>query len=207
MEIKIMPVGLIGTNCYVISKGELALIVDPGGDADQIINYIKGTDLNVQAILLTHAHYDHIGGLEDLRGKLNVDTYIHELEQSWLGDPLLNGSHKLIGHEITASVAENNLKEGEMRVGGFTFTVLHTPGHSPGSVSFLFEETKQAFSGDVLFNQGIGRTDLLGGDLQTIEHSIKEKLYKLDDAYRIYPGHGPSTTIGFEKRNNPFFRE
>lgn len=206
MEIKTMPVGMIGTNCYILSKGKHALIVDPGGDAEKIIQYIEENELTPLGILLTHAHFDHIGGLETVRNKFQVNVYIHQAEQSWLTDPMLNGSHKLMGGEITATEAEITLEEGELTIGEFHFTVAHTPGHSPGSMSFIFTDSKQVFSGDVLFNQGIGRTDLPGGDLPTLEHSVTRKLYQLDDEYRVYPGHGPSTTIGFEKVNNPFFR-
>lgn len=206
MEIKTMPVGMIGANCYILSQEKHALIVDPGGDAEKIIQYIEENGLTPLGILLTHAHFDHIGGLEAVRNKFQVNVYIHQAEQSWLTDPMLNGSHKLMGGEITATEAEITLEEGELTIGEFYFIVAHTPGHSPGSVSFIFTDSKQVFSGDALFNQGIGRTDLPGGDLPTLEHSITRKLYQLDDEYRVYPGHGPSTTIGFEKVNNPFFR-
>lgn len=202
-----MPVGIIGANCYVLSKGEDALIIDPGGDAEQIIQYIEANKLRPLAILLTHAHYDHIGGVEEVRNKYQTNVYINEAEQSWLTDPMLNGSYKLVSGGITTSEAEIVLEEGELSIGSFNIHVLHTPGHSPGSVSFVFTDTKQAFSGDALFRQGIGRTDLRGGDLATLEHSIRQKLYQLDDDYEVFPGHGPSTMIGFEKQYNPFFRE
>lgn len=207
MDIKTMPVGIIGANCYVLSKGEDALIIDPGGDAEQIIQYIEANNLRPLAILLTHAHYDHIGGVEEVRNKYQTNVYINEAEQSWLTDPMLNGSYKLVSGGITTSEAEIVLEEGELSIGPFNIHVLHTPGHSPGSVSFVFTDTKQAFSGDALFRQGIGRTDLRGGDLATLEHSIRQKLYQLDDDYEVFPGHGPSTMIGFEKQYNPFFRE
>lgn len=206
MQVHIMQVGFIGTNCYILSKGEKAIVIDPGGDSDKIIDYIDENKLEPEAILLTHAHYDHIGALEEVRDKFGVNVYIHELEQNWLVDPKWNGSYKLPFGTITASEAEKTLKEGELEIGPFQFEVIHTPGHSPGSMSFVFNDTKQVFSGDVLFNQGIGRTDLPGGDFPTLEQSIREKLYHLADDFEVFPGHGPSTTIGFEKKNNPFFQ-
>ncbi|MHA6250975.1 MBL fold metallo-hydrolase [Oceanobacillus sp. CAU 1775] len=206
MKVEQKSVGFIGTNCYILSIGEQTLVLDPGGDPEQIINYLENNALKPQAILLTHAHFDHIGGLEALRATYQLDTYIHEQEQEWLGDPSLNGSHKLVGNEIVTNPAEKTFEIGELTIGDFTFDVIHTPGHSPGSVSFVFHQSKEIFGGDVLFRQGIGRTDLRGGDYSILEHSIKEKLYTLDDDYTVYPGHGPRTTIGFEKINNPFIR-
>lgn len=207
MKIKIMPVGLIGTNCYILSEKNETLIIDPGGDPDQIIDYLEKEKLTPLAILLTHAHFDHIGGLEELRKKYEIGVYINELEQSWLGDPMKNGSHKMVGHETIAANAENMLKEGKLTIGSFNFDVIHTPGHSPGSVSFVFPDSNEVFSGDVLFKQGIGRTDLPGGDFSILEHSIREKLYLLNDVYKVFPGHGPTTTIAFEKKNNPFITD
>lgn len=205
MEVKTIPVGIIGTNCYILSKGEHALIIDPGGDADRIIEYIESKDLNPLAILLTHAHYDHIGALEEVRQKYLVNVYLHEKEQNWLSDPKLNGSYKLMTAGITANEAEITLEEGDLTIGEFFLQVMYTPGHSPGSMSFIFKDTMQVFSGDVLFQQGIGRTDLPGGDYGVLEETIRKKLYSLGDDFEVYPGHGPQTTIGFEKLHNPFF--
>lgn len=204
MKIMTMPVGMIGTNCYILSKEQDTLIIDPGGDADVIINYLEENELKPIAILLTHAHYDHIGALEEIREAYGIQVYLHEKEQDWLTNPALNGSHKF-RHDIVAREAEHTLDEGELSIGSFHFQVIHTPGHSPGSMSFLFKEAKQLFSGDVLFNQGIGRTDLPGGDFPTLEHTIKNKIYQLEMDIQVNPGHGPSTKIGFEKENNPFF--
>lgn len=197
-----MSLGPLGTNCYIVSKEGDALIVDPGGEANIIIDFLKQESLSAQAILLTHAHFDHIGGLEALRAGLSLDVYLHENEADWLGNPNLNGSSSF-GNEIVTKRAEHVLKNGTLQIGPFEFKVLHTPGHSPGSVSFIFEEAF-VISGDVLFQQGIGRTDLPGGDRRQLEASIRNHLYQLDDSFIVYPGHGPETTIKAEKRNNPF---
>jgi glyoxylase-like metal-dependent hydrolase (beta-lactamase superfamily II) len=205
MEIQVLPVGMIGTNCYILSRGKKALVIDPGGDADQIKAFLDGQGYTPLAILLTHAHYDHIGALEEIREAYGIEVYLHKEEQNWLQDPALNGSHKLMTGGIVAKEAENILNEGEYTIGDFQFEVIHTPGHSPGSMSFYFKAENQLFSGDVLFNQGIGRTDLPGGDYRVLEDTITKKLYQLEDHVMVHPGHGPSTEIGFEKMNNPFF--
>lgn len=201
-----MPLGPLGTNCYIVSLGKEALVFDPGGNADELISYLKENDLNVRAILLTHAHFDHIGAVEELRTNSNADVYIHDLEAEWLEDPNLNRSVNFTGEGIVVRPAEHMLTPGEMKLGSFSFEVIHTPGHSPGSVSFLFQEHQFVISGDVLFNQGIGRTDLPGGDFVQLEASIRNHLYQLDDEFTVYPGHGPKTTILNEKKNNPFIR-
>ncbi|WP_042223460.1 MBL fold metallo-hydrolase [Oceanobacillus manasiensis] len=205
MNIKTLPLGPIGTNCYIVYKEKKALIIDPGGSPQEVISFLEELNLLPEAILLTHAHFDHIGGVEELRERYRLDVYLHSEESNWLEDPSLNGSLGLMGQEVTTYKAEQNLQEGEMEIAGFTFEVRHTPGHSPGSVSFVFHEYTTVFGGDVLFRQGIGRTDLIGGDMKVLEKSIRNKLYDLDNAYTVYPGHGPKTTIGFEKKQNAFF--
>jgi hydroxyacylglutathione hydrolase len=205
MEVKALPLGPIGTNCYIIHNEGNALIIDPGGNPEKVMALMEDLILTPKAILLTHAHFDHIGAVQELREKYQIDVYLHSEEKNWLQDASLNGSLGLMGQEITTYEAENELREGDTEMYGFTFEIRHTPGHSPGSVSFVFHDQSIVISGDVLFKQGIGRTDLTGGDINVLENSIRNKLYNLSDGYTVFPGHGPETTIGFEKQQNPFF--
>lgn len=205
MEVRALPLGPIGTNCYIIHNEGNALIIDPGGNPEKVMALMEDLILTPKAILLTHAHFDHIGAVQELREKYQIDVYLHSEEKNWLQDASLNGSLGLMGQEITTYEAENELQEGDTEMYGFTFEIRHTPGHSPGSVSFVFHDQSIVISGDVLFKQGIGRTDLTGGDINVLENSIRNKLYNLSDGYTVFPGHGPETTIGFEKQQNPFF--
>lgn len=201
-----MALGPIGTNCYIVYDKGKALLIDPGAEPDKIAEFLEREGLKVQAILLTHAHFDHIAALDEIRETVDTDVYIHENELPWLSDPQMNGSSKLIGNEIVMKPAEFTFKMGPMEIGDFLFEVIHTPGHSPGSVSFLFDQNEFIISGDVLFYHGIGRTDLPGGNMAEIEATIQNKLYQLKESLTVYPGHGPHTTIGEEKQNNPFVR-
>ncbi|HLR80672.1 MAG TPA: MBL fold metallo-hydrolase [Bacillota bacterium] len=204
MNIKTMSLGPLGTNCYIIYDDHNALIVDPGGDADQVKAFIEQNKLIPQAILLTHAHFDHIGAVDELRSHFNIHVYLHEQEKSWLSNPELNRSVFFTGNEISTNEPDCLWEQGEMTIASFTFDVIHTPGHSPGSVSLIFHDDQFVISGDALFNRGIGRTDLPGGSFAQLEKSLKEGLYELPDEFTVFPGHGPKTTIGDEKMLNPF---
>lgn len=199
-----MSLGELGTNCYIIYDDVNALIVDPGGEPEKVIDFLDENKLLPQAILLTHAHFDHIGGVDMLRKHFKLDVYLHEAEENWLGDPSLNRSTSFMRREVITSAPEHLLKPGRMQLASFSFEVIHTPGHSPGSVSFIFPEAHFVVSGDVLFEQGIGRTDLPGGDMHQLVTSIKVGLYQLPDNYLVYPGHGGKTTIGAERKLNPY---
>lgn len=199
-----MSLGPLGTNCYIIFDRKNALIVDPGGDADQIISFVEREKIIPQAILLTHAHFDHIGAVDELRSYFKVNVYLHEQEKSWLSDPQLNRSIFFTGNEIITKEPECLWVPGEMTIASFTFDVIHTPGHSPGSVSLIFRDDQFVISGDALFKRGIGRTDLPGGSFPQLKSSLQNGLYKLPDEFTVFPGHGPHTTIGDEKMMNPF---
>lgn len=204
MNIKRFSLGPLGTNCYILYKGTEALIVDPGGEADKVISFLQEENLTPLSILLTHAHFDHIGAVEDLRTYYEIDVYLHENEKDWLANPELNRSLFFTGEAFRGKDPDHYLKPGVFQIGTFHFNIIHTPGHSPGSVSFIFEDEQLIISGDVLFQHGIGRTDLPGGSFSQLEDSLRQELYKLPDDYTVFPGHGEETSIGVEKRTNPF---
>jgi glyoxylase-like metal-dependent hydrolase (beta-lactamase superfamily II) len=205
ISIEALSLGPLQTNAYLLKDPESnqAVIIDPGMNPQSLIKRIA--DLDVVAILLTHAHFDHIGGVDEIRKLKNCPVYIHDLEADWLTDAKKNGSLRWseVTPPIITDAAEFGLAEGmKLELLGVSFKVFHTPGHSPGSVSFLYEN--HLFGGDVLFKLGVGRTDLAGGSERVLLDSIHNKLFKLDDAVKVYPGHGPRTTIGYEKANNPY---
>lgn len=206
MKVKRLSLGVLGTNCYIISKDNKALIVDPSGEATVIESYLEKNKLTLEAIFLTHAHFDHIGAVDDIRSKYAIDVYLHEAEKDWLEDGNLNRSKIHFGEQgkIISAHPEHYLPDGKYELGNFSFEVMHTPGHSPGSVTFVFHDEKFIVSGDVLFQSGIGRTDLPGGSMGELAKSITEKLYTLPDDFIVYPGHGDATNIHTEKSTNPY---
>ena len=205
LKIDVFPLGALETNCYVIERTDAGacVVIDPGMPDERLLGRVEG--LKVEAILLTHAHFDHIGGVEELRRRKQCPVYLHDAEREWLTDPDKSGSTmwRQYGGPAASSPPDRGLVHGQkLTLVGETFEVFHTPGHSPGSCSFLLGD--KVFAGDVLFRQSVGRTDLLGGSFQELYRSIHDHLFKLPDDTIVYPGHGPSTTIGFEKAHNPY---
>lgn len=207
LSVSYTALGPVQTNYYCIEDAEKnCLIIDPGEDAPRIIEEVESKKLVPQAILITHGHFDHIGAVDKIRDHFNIPVYIHELEKDTLISPAANGSTRYpMLPQVKNRAADHLIKEeGEMTVGGFTFDVRHTPGHSVGSVSFVFENEGFAIVGDTLFYGSIGRTDLPGGNMEELLNAIRTKLFSLGDHFIIYPGHGPATTVLNEKNTNPF---
>lgn len=202
-----LPLGPLQTNAYIIENDtKECIIIDPGSEGTRLVENLDQQGLKPLAILLTHAHFDHIGAVDAVRDKWNCPVYIHENEQDWLSDPSLNGS-KFFGlsEEVKANKADQVLKEeGLLEIGLFRFEVFETPGHSPGSVSYYMSEKSVVFSGDALFASSIGRTDLRGGSHKVLLQSIHEKLLVLPEETTVASGHGPLTSIGEEMDQNPF---
>lgn len=209
MNIRMYSLGPVQTNCYIVSNQEKqCLIFDPGEEGDRLIKEIKTANLKPLAIFLTHAHFDHIGAVDRLRKEFEIPVYIHEAEVSWLQDPMKNGSGKYaeLPNYIVELPSEEHIihEEQSFEIGGFKFKAVFTPGHSPGSISYLFTDDGFAIVGDTLFEGSIGRTDLLGGSTKVLLQSINEKLLTLPDDTYIYPGHGRYTTPENERKFNPF---
>jgi hydroxyacylglutathione hydrolase len=221
---EIIPVGLIQCNCSILGDTltHEAIVVDPGDDVDRILKILRRHDLKVRAIVSTHTHIDHVGGLAQLHRATGAPVLIHEddldlyrnlhVQAEWMGVPT-----------PAKTTIKDFVKDADtLRWGGFHMQVLHTPGHTPGSISLIFDPSASAedsespskkgliippprlLAGDTLFRGSIGRTDLWGGSFPKIIHSIREKLLVLPDEVVVYPGHGDITTIGFERENNPF---
>jgi len=201
-----IPLGPLQTNCYLlVNSNQSCLIVDPGEEGKKLIAHIQKRKLKPQAIVLTHAHFDHIGAIDDVRNHYQIPVYVHEKEANWLIDPALNGSQFFMMGPIKMKPAEQFFKgEGPLTVGDFRFEVYETPGHSPGSVSLYFKEAGFVVAGDALFQGSIGRTDLPGGNHEQLIKSIHDKLLVLPEETQVLSGHGGITTVGEEMDTNPF---
>ncbi|MFK8793104.1 MBL fold metallo-hydrolase [Planococcus plakortidis] len=209
LKIDRLELGPVQTNCYIVSgDAKQCLIFDPGEEAGKIQELLKRKQLTPLAILLTHAHFDHIGAVDELREVYGIPVYLHYKERDFLGLPNLNGSGKYAAlPDYRVAEADKLItEERSLEIGPFKTELYHTPGHSPGSVSFYFPHDRFAIVGDTLFAGSIGRTDLAEGSEQVLLKSIRESLLTLPDETFLFPGHGPETTPIQEKHHNPFLQ-
>jgi hydroxyacylglutathione hydrolase len=205
---EILPVGLLGCNCSVIGDEVTreAIVIDPGDEVSKIIAILDRHHLIVKMIVITHAHIDHIGGAQKLRASTGAPVYMHEADKA-LSDQL-DTQAAWLGIETPEDPGiDKAAREGDIiRAGSIEAHVLHTPGHTPGSISLYLPLESKVIVGDTLFEGSVGRTDLPGGDTAQIYRSIRAKLYTLPEDTIVFPGHAATTSIGEEKRHNPFVR-
>jgi hydroxyacylglutathione hydrolase len=201
------PVGPLECNCYIVGDRatKQAIVIDPGGDADVIAEVIARNDLRIVSIVATHAHFDHILAAARLREITGASFHLHDDDRVLL-DWMQTSGRLWLGVELPPPPdVDRPAPEGEVLTAGrVRLEVLHTPGHSPGSISLIGDDA--IFSGDTLFAGSVGRTDLPGGDTSSLIKAITDKLMVFDDDVPVHPGHGPATTIGEERRFNPFLR-
>lgn len=206
MIFEIVVVGQLGVNCFVLGCEETheGVIIDPGADADVVSRVVQRHNLNIKYILNTHGHFDHVGGNARIKSATGAGLMIHEADRVYLGRAAASAAN----YGITAENSPNpdQLLEDGMSItfGNQQITVFHTPGHTPGGCCFYSQGENLLISGDTLFAESIGRTDLPGGSHSQLLSSIRGKLLVLPDETTVYPGHGPETTIGHEKRYNPY---
>jgi len=208
MIVKMLVVGPLASNCYIVgsSSTKQGMIIDPGAEAGTILRTVKQMGLSISLIVVTHAHIDHIDALRAVKERTNAQFALHEAEKELLSAAPMRMLTSLgLSAFKSPPQPDKLLKDGDrIDVGDLHFEVLHTPGHSPGGICLLGHGV--VFSGDTLFNFGIGRTDFPGCSHERLMKSIHEKLMVLPDETIVYPGHGPPTTIGDERRGNPFLQ-
>lgn len=208
MILKRLEVGMLATNCYIVGSESTkeGIVIDPADEAKRILKAIKDTGLDIKLIVLTHNHPDHIGAVNDVKDATGAKLAIHHDDADGLKSAENRSFNSMFGLKYRESPEPDRLlKEGDsIDLGDLHFKVLHTPGHSAGGICLVGHGV--AFTGDTLFNYGIGRTDLSGGSYNQLLNSINTKLMALPDETAVYPGHGPPSTIGAERKGNPFLR-
>lgn len=206
MKVGKFVLGPVATNCYIGINGKTneCFIVDPATCPPEFVNYIKNAGLTVKAVLLTHGHFDHIMGLDALLAEFRVPVYAHEAERELLESEQLNSSVSMLGQPYSFSGAEYVTNRQNLKTAGFEIQVIYTPGHTIGGCCYYIPEEKALFSGDTLFHGSVGRTDLPTGSMGQLVNSIRDRLFVLPDDTKVYPGHMEETTIGYEKKYNPF---
>ena len=208
LDLRIIPVTPFSQNCSLLfdTESKEAILVDPGGEANKILGEIEKLGLTLKEVWLTHGHLDHAGGADEIREKTGVPVIgPHKDDQFWMDDIEMhweNYGHKGMGRNV---VPDRYLEDGDsLTLGGVEFGIVHTPGHTPGHVVIYNQDMKIAFVGDVLFRGSIGRTDFPKGNLDDLVTSIRTKLWPLGGDMRFVPGHGPMSTFGAERADNPF---
>ena len=205
LKIGRLMLGIVQTNCYFVYRegSNDVIFIDPADKGDYIYETLKDKDLHVKGILLTHGHFDHIWGCNKLRELSGAPIYAYEEEKVLCEDAVVNVSEQ-VGRPYTV-IPDRYLKDGEeITIAGITCKLIATPGHTVGSCCYYFEEAGILIAGDTLFEESVGRTDLATGSAGALVRSIKDKLFILPDDTKVYPGHGDVTTIGHEKKYNPF---
>lgn len=197
LNIKTVPAGIYEANCYILVDEDTkdCVIIDAGGDADKIETAVESMIGKPKYVILTHGHFDHVGGVEEICSKYNIPFYISRADEEYM-----EKDSSVFGTLPKASVY---IKEGDtIKLGSYEIKVIETPGHTKGGLCFFVDN--KVFTGDTLFQGSVGRTDFPGGDMNEIISSIKNKLLPLGDDVEVYPGHGPSSSIRFEKMRNPY---
>ncbi len=206
MILEAVVVGGFQENTYIVGCEETrkGWLVDPGGENKRVLARVKELGLTLEAIVNTHAHVDHVAGVAELQREHKLPFKLHSAEQANLQSLPQVAAYFGVG-AIQTPTADSFIKEGEvLTLGNLECRVIHTPGHTPGGVCLYFEKEKKLLSGDTLFAMSVGRTDLPGGSWANLAESIDKKLFILPDDVEVFPGHGPSTSIGYEKQHNPF---
>ncbi len=205
-ELLSMPVGPLEVACYVYWDVETrdAFVIDPGGDAERILSALKDRSIEAKFILNTHGHFDHVGGNGAVKNETNAQICINKADAELYSEAPERGA--IFGVSTAPQPAPDiYLQDGaQFSLGSILLEVIYTPGHTPGGVSFYSEKDRLLFTGDTLFAGSIGRTDLEGGSFDTLMESIKNRILPLDDSVRVFPGHGPDSTVGEERESNAF---
>lgn len=206
MKIDRFVIGPVGTNCYIVRNEDTdeCFATDPAACPPELVGHIRKEGLNVKAVLLTHGHFDHIMGLDDFLKEFPVPVYAFSEEKPLLESAELNSSLGMFGRPYTFSGAEY-VSDGQiLHIAGFEIRVIHTPGHTAGGCCYYIPAENVLISGDTLFRASVGRTDLPTGSMGDLVRSVREKLFVLPEETKVYPGHMEETTIGYEKKYNPF---